>query len=307
MCYRDLFESENSMMPSVHCLLNLSVLVLSVTVAQADGNSIEPATVVNVWPEQKMPGRAADQTEAFKSPERKDAIRITNVSCPTLSVFPATTDHSGPAPAMLVCPGGGYGYVVMDKEGTEIAEWLSSNGITAIVLKYRTPKNRAGALQDIQRALSVTRAHATEWNVDPDRLGAIGFSAGGHLAAIASTQFDQRSYPPIDDVDKQSCRPDFAVLVYPAYLDDSKGQVSPDLNLKADIPPTLIVHSEDDKKYVPGSKLYYAALKQKTKPHEFMLYPSGGHGYGLRCEKAARSWPEAALRWFRKIGISEAK
>jgi len=288
-------------------LLNLSVVALLVTVARADENSTEPVAIVNVWPEQKMPGRAADQPEAFKSPERKDAIRITNVSRPTLSVFPATSDHSGPAPAMLVCPGGGYGYVVMDKEGTEIAKWLSSSGITAIVLKYRTPNNREGALQDIQRALSVTRAHATEWKIDPKRLGAIGFSAGGHLAATASTQFEQRSYAPIDEVDKQSCRPDFAVLVYPAYLDDSKGQVSRDLNLKANIPPTLIVHTEDDKKYVPGSKIYYAALKQKPEPHEFMLYPNGGHGYGLRCEKAARAWPDAALAWFRKIGISDAK
>lgn len=295
------------MRPSVHCLLNLSVVALLVTVAQADEKSTEPVAIVNVWPEQKMPGRVADQPEAFKSPERKDAIRITNVSRPTLSVFPATSDHSGPAPAMLVCPGGGYGYVVMDKEGTEIAEWLSINGITAIVLKYRTPQNREGALQDIQRALSVTRAYTTEWKIDPKRLGAIGFSAGGHLAATASTQFEQRSYAPIDEVDKQSCRPDFAVLVYPAYLDDSKGQVSPDLNLKANIPPTLIVHTEDDKKYLPGSKLYYAALKHKPEPHEFMLYPNGGHGYGLRCEKAARAWPDAALAWFRKIGIHDAK
>lgn len=295
------------MKPSVHCLLNLSVVVLLVTLARADEKSTEPVAIVNVWPEQKMPGRAADQPEAFKSPERKDAIRITNVSRPTLSVFPASSDCSGPAPAMIVCPGGGYGYVVMDKEGTEVAEWLSSNGITAVVLKYRTPKNREGALQDIQRAFSVTRAHAAEWKIDSNLLGAIGFSAGGHLAAIASTQFEKRSYPPIDAADKQSCRPDFAVLVYPAYLDDSKGQVSPDLNLNVNIPPTLIVHSEDDKKYVPGSKLYYAALKQKSEPHEFMLYPSGGHGYGLRCEKAARAWPDAALTWFRKIGISEAK
>jgi acetyl esterase/lipase len=204
---------------------------------------------------------------------------------------------------MIVSPGGGYGYTVIDKEGTEIAAWLNSYGFNALVLKYRTPNNRAGALQDAQRALSLARARAAEWNLDPQRLGIIGFSAGGNLAAKASTRFDERSYAAIDAVDEQSCRPDFAVLVYPAYLDDKDGHVSPDLNVNADVPPTLIVHSEDDQNYVPGSKLYAAALDAAKRPQEFLLYPTGGHGYGLHCERDARAWPNAAIAWLGKNGI----
>ena len=157
-------------------------------------------------------------------------------------------------------------------------------------------------MQDLQRALSLARAHAAEGNLDPKRLGVIGFSAGGNLAAKASTQFDQRAYPAVDAVDQQSCRPDFAVLVYPAYL-GNEGKVSPDLNLKAHIPPTLIVHSEDDTPHVPGSKLYHAALEEAKVAHEFKLYPTGGHGYGLRSTKDARVWPEDALEWLHKIGM----
>lgn len=253
-----------------------------------------------------MPGRGANEAEGEASPERTDAIRITNISRPTLTIFPAPKkDSPAPAPAMIVCPGGGYGYVVYDKEGTEIAAWLNSNGIAALVLKYRVPNNRAGAMQDVQRALSLARAHAAEWNIDPGRLGIIGFSAGGNLAAKASTQFDARTYPAIDAVDQLSCRPDFAVLVYPAYLDDKNGHVSPDLKLNPNVPPTLIVHSEDDKTFVPGSKLYHAAMDEAKVPNEFLLYSTGGHGYGLRCTKDARAWPEAALKWLHKIGVQQ--
>ena len=261
--------------------------------------------VVDVWPEGKMPGRGAKEPEGdFLKPDeltpRTDAKRITNVSRPMLTLFPAKEEN---APAMIVCPGGGYSYVVVDKEGYEIAAWLNSNGVSAAVLKYRTPHNRDGALQDVQRALSLARAHAAEWHLDPQRLGVIGFSAGGNLAARASTSFDERAYPAIDAVDRQSCRPDFAVLVYPAYLDDKNGQVATNLNLKANIPPTLIVHSEDDKTFVPGSKLYKTALDAAKVPNEFLLYPTGGHGYGLHCERDAKAWPPAALDWLQKHGL----
>ena len=249
--------------------------------------------VVDVWPEGKMPGGGAKEPEAERP--SKDAFhRITNVSRPTLSLFPAPKTDK-PAPTMIVCPGGGYNYVVVDKEGSEIAAWLNTNGFNALVLKYRVPKNRAGALQDVQRAISLARAHAAEWNIDPQRLGIIGFSAGGNLAAKASTRFDERTYLAMDEIDKQSSRPDFAVLVYPAYLATTNGQLSSDLNLKANIPPTLILHSEDDKSYVPGSKLYHAALDEAKLAHTFKLYPTGGHGYGLHCTGDAKVWPEFAL------------
>lgn len=249
-----------------------------------------------------MPGQGAHEPEVRHSPERTDAVRITNVSRPTLSVFPAPAAKP-PASAMIVCPGGGYSYVVVDKEGSDIAAWLNTNGIAALVLKYRVPNNRAGALADVQRAIRLAREHAAEWNIDPKRLGVIGFSAGGNLSAKASTQFGDPAYPALDVVDRQDCRPDFAVLVYPAYLDDRNGHIAPDLNLKARIPPTLIVHSEDDKTFIAGSKLYDAALSAAGVPHRFNLYPTGGHGYGLRCTRDARAWPQDALEWLRSIGI----
>ena len=180
---------------------------------------------------------------------------------------------------------------------------IQSGGNHGIGLEYRTPDNRDGALQDVQRAIRLTRANAAEWGIDPKRIGVIGFSAGGHAAARASNQFERRFYEPLDQIDDISCRPDFAVLVYPAYLDDKKGSVTTDLDLKADIPPTLIVHSEDDKTHVVGSRIYSDALKKAGKDHAFRLYTSGGHGYGLHSKGAASVWPEAAVEWLKHSGM----
>ena len=284
--------------------MKLACLVLALfagVAAAQDVPALKAAKfTVDLWPEGKMPGSGAREPQALHSPERTDATRVTNVSRPTISFFPV--EKQG-APAMIVCPGGGYTYAVVDKEGTEIAAWLNRNGIAAFVLKYRVPNNRDGAFQDVQRALSMVRSRAAEWHLDPKHLGVIGFSAGGHLSARASNRFDERAYPAIDDIDQQSCRPDFAVLVYPAYLDNGKGGLSPILNPQADIPPTLIVHSEDDAKFVAGSKLYDAALTEAKRDHQFLLYPTGGHGYGLHCEREAKAWPDATLAWFAKIGV----
>lgn len=259
-------------------------------------------TVINVWPEAKMPGKGAKEPEA--EVKRKDGFhRITNVSVPTLTLFQAKRADNSPTPAIIVCPGGGYSYCVVDKEGSEIASWLNQHGISALVLKYRTPNNREGAFQDVQRALSLTRANAAEWKIDPKRLGVIGFSAGGNVAAKASAPPEARSYAALNAIDQQSCRPDFAILVYPAYLDDKMGGVSPDLSLKASIPPTLIIHSDDDKTHVVGSKVYHEALNAAKIAHEFKLYPTGGHGYGLHCEREARAWPEDALKWLETVGV----
>ncbi len=288
------------------CIPLVFALIARTACAQAASPSAPPPAAplatVAVWPEGKMPGQGAKESER-DVPSKGDGVqRITNISRPMLTFFPAPKKGT-PAPAVIVCPGGAYSYVVHDKEGTEIAAWLNANGINALVLKYRTPNNRAGALQDLQRALSLTRSRAAEWQVDPKRLGVIGFSAGGNLAAKASAPVEARAYPAIDAVDQQSCRPDFAVLVYPAYLDAKSGHVAPDLNLKASLPPTLIVHSEDDKTHVVGSKIYHAALEAANVPHEFKLYPTGGHGYGLRCTKDAKAWPDYALEWLRKAGL----
>jgi acetyl esterase/lipase len=273
------------------------LLTLLLTSSLLSAETVEP-----VWPEGKMPGTSTPKAEA-EVPRNDGFLRITNVSQPTLGLFPAPRDDGKPTPAVIICPGGGYRYTVMDKEGSAIAEWLNKAGISGLVLKYRTPSNREGALQDVQRAISLTRANAAAWNIDPEKVGVIGFSAGGNLAAKASTRFEDRTYPSIDKIDEQSCRPDFAVLVYPAYLDDKKGQVAQDLNLEVKIPPTFIVHSEDDKNHVVGSKIYSAALTERKLAHEFKLYPTGGHGYGLHSEGEARAWPGAALQWFRQLDL----
>lgn len=260
---------------------------------QASANA-QPSAVVPLWPPGAMPGRGADAPE-MDAPSKGDGVRrTTNVSVPTLTVFPGPKGERAPA-AVIVCPGGGYSYVVQDKEGSEVAAWLNAAGFTALVLKYRVPQNRDGALQDLQRALRLARANAEAWNLDPKRLGALGFSAGGNLVAKASNHFG-KPYPALDGVDSLSCRPDFAVLVYPAYLGKG-GVLASDLDLTADIPPTLILHSKDDANYVPGSVLYDTALTAAGKQHTFINYPTGGHGYAMRCELEARAWPLACLEW----------
>jgi acetyl esterase/lipase len=286
-------------MKSLTILSSVIFIIIALTTNVLADDTKPATTTIDVWPQGEMPGQAATETE--QDNPANNVHRITNVSRPTLSLFPAPK-KGGRAPAMIVCPGGGYSYVSFDKEGTEIATWLNANGFTALVLKYRVPNNREGALQDLQRALSLVRTHAAEWNIDRKRLGVIGFSAGGNLGAKASTLFAERTYRTIDGVDRESCRPDFVVLVYPAYL-DKDGKVAPDLNLKAKIPPTLIISTEDDKNYVAGCKLYHAALDTAKVPNAFLLYATGGHGYGLRSDKEVRVWPQAALDWLHKVGI----
>ncbi len=261
-----------------------------------------PGIVVPVWPEGKMPGHGANLPEgALPS---KDAIeRLTNISQPMLTVYQAP-HTTGPVPALVICPGGGYRELAYNLEGTEIAAWINSLGMTAILLKYRVPGNPEGAYQDLQRAVRLARAHARDWNILPDKLGVIGFSAGGHLTARLSNNFSQSSYPAIDAADALSCRPDFVVLVYPAYL-AVKGNLSldPRMTVTANTPPTLIVHVEDDRAYEPGSKLYDAALTAANVPHAFLLYREGGHGWGLRSKKEVKVWPIDAANWLRKTAI----
>ena len=201
---------------------------------------------------------------------------------------------------MIICPGGGYQILAMNKEGTELASWLNTQGITGIVLKYRVPGNRDDALQDLQRAVRLARARARDWNIDPTRLGVMGFSAGGHLCARLSTGHGGAFYEAIDEADKLSDRPDFAILVYPAYLGE-KGALAQNLKVSERVPPTFIVHTEDDKSFVAGSKLYTTALASAKVSHEFALFETGGHGYGLRCTKEAKVWPERCMAWLKTI------
>ena len=257
--------------------------------------------VVPLWPAGKMPGHGADESERHNNWKPGGYLRITDVSDPTIEIFKAP-HASGPVPAVIICPGGGYGMVGYDVEGTQPAAWLNSLGITGIYLKYRVPKNRDGAFQDIQRAVRLVRSRAAEWNIDPAKVGALGFSAGGHLAARLSTNFAEPAYPEIDSADKLSCRPDFVMLVYPAYL-EAHGKLAPELPITPAIPQTLIVHNEDDPGYLRGSRIYDAALTAANIPHQFLLYHTGGHGYGLHSNGDVKLWPSQAADWLKKIGI----
>jgi acetyl esterase/lipase len=204
---------------------------------------------------------------------------------------------------VIVCPGGPYSILAYNKEGTEISAWLNTIVITGIVLKDRVPGNQDGAFQDIQRALRLVRQNAAQWNIAPNRLGVMGFSAGGHLCARLSTNSDQPTYPKLDAADEGNLRPDFAILVYPAYLSRVPGKVAADLPISAKTPPTFIVHTEDDKSFVVGSKLYHAALDAAKVPNEFFLCATGGHGYGLRSTKEVSVWPKKVQEWLVKSGV----
>jgi acetyl esterase/lipase len=218
-----------------------------------------------------------------------------------MTVYPAPSAQK-PAPAVIICPGGGYQILAINKEGSDIAAWLNTQGIVGIVLKYRVPQNREGALQDLQRAVRLARSKHKDWNIDATRIGVMGFSAGGHLCARLVTNHGTAFYPPIDDADKLPDRPDFAVLVYPAYL-DKQNHLAADLPVSAKIPATFIVHSDDDKSFIAGSKFFAEALTKAKVEHEFALYPTGGHGYGLHSKGEAKAWPGRCEQWLERMKL----
>jgi acetyl esterase/lipase len=239
----------------------------------------------------------------------KPLVRLGNVSTPTLTVYSPQGKNTGAA--VVVFPGGGYSILAIDLEGTEVCDWLNSAGITCVLLKYRVPNTgpypkSVAALQDAQRALGLVRLHAAEWNIDPHRIGVLGFSAGAHLAAALSTHFDKRLYDPLDAADKLSCRPDFAVVVYPGYLAlaDKNFAPNPEINPTADTPPTFIVQAEDDPVHVENAVVYFMALKNAKVPAELHIYAQGGHGYGLRrTALPVTTWPQGVETWLRTIQV----
>jgi acetyl esterase/lipase len=242
----------------------------------------------------------------------KPLIHLGNVSDPTITLYKADS-HIDTGATVVVFPGGGYYILALDLEGTEVCEWLNSIGVNAVLLKYRVPRRTglpayAAPLQDAQRAVGIVRSHAAEWGIDPKRVGVLGFSAGGNLCAELSSNFKTRSYPRIDAADDLSCRPDFQVLVYPGYLvRDGEGyKVNPDLTVSADTPPTFLVMAEDDPVHVENVFAYGMALKEAKVPFELHVYPTGGHGYGLRPTRdLVTTWPARAADWMRSRGLLE--
>ena len=256
-------------------------------------------SVIKVWPEGRAPLKTSDAPEKV-NPSKDDIVRLTDVNEPTLTAFLAK-DTGRPNPAVMVCPGGGYGILAWNHEGTEVAAWLNAQGFSAFVLKYRVPKNRDAAFCDAQRAMGLLRSKAGELNIDPAKLGIMGFSAGAHLSVRTSTNFEKRFYEPVDAADALPSRPDFALIIYPAYLYADGYKLAPELPVTARTPPTFLLQAEDDAPYVDSSLAYFIALKAAKVPVEMHLFPDGGHGYGLRKKgKSTDAWPELAAAWLKR-------
>jgi len=272
-------------------------------------HAAEGPPAIELWPGD-VPGEKGDIGEEKVLPQKegqRQVVRLTNVTRPTVTVYRPEKEKDTGA-AVLICPGGGYHILAMDLEGTEVAEWLNASGVTGIVMKYRVPRRKdrpkhLAPLQDAQRAMSTIRSNAEKWGIDPERIGILGFSAGGHLAASASTNFEKRQYDPIDAVDEVSCRPDFTVLVYPAYLLEGES-LAPEIRVTSQTPPTFFVHAGDDRISPENSVRMYLALKQAGVPAELHVFKGGGHGFGLRpSDDPCSGWPRLCEGWMKAEGI----
>jgi acetyl esterase/lipase len=288
---------------------------------------------VPIWPGAVPDPIPNPKPESVGPPPGRDWWpRANDVSRPTMTVYAARGRNTGVA--VVVFPGGGYRFLAMDLEGTEICDWLISRGITCVLLKYRVPgsgpwwddenKRRVypkvqTALEDAQRTLGLVRQHAAEWQLDPHKVGVIGFSAGGHLVAAVSTHFAQRTYAPVDAADKLSCRPDFAIALYPGHLwahededratrDQTALSLRPDITVGADSPPTFLLQAEDDPvDTVEESLAYYVALQKAGVPTEMHLYAQGGHAFGLRASRLPiAQWPRLVETWLATLGMVDA-
>ncbi len=274
----------------------------------------EPYEVIKLW-KGTPPGPAREvgqETDITKETAKLIAgrriIKLANVAAPEAHVFlPQAETQTGSA--VIICPGGGYGILAWDLEGTEVAEWLNSIGIAAVVLKYRVPTRQVQPkwlqpVQDAQRTISILRSRAEEFRIKKNRIGILGFSAGGHTAAKTALA-TERHYGQQDEFDNASSKPNAAMLIYPAYLNnEDKSGLSDDLVVNKDSPPTFLVHAFNDGIPVEGSLHMALALKKASVPSELHVYDTGGHGYGLRPVKAhpVTSWPERCTAWLDRNG-----
>ncbi|HTV03909.1 MAG TPA: alpha/beta hydrolase [Acidobacteriaceae bacterium] len=279
-------------------------------------------TQILIWPGTPPDTQPTKGPEFAKSSGKsflvagKPATEIDNVSIPTMTVYSPTGKNTGAA--IVVFPGGGYEILAIDLEGSEVCDWLVSRGITCVLLKYRVPAPWSApywgaypqskmALDDAQRTVGLVRFHAAEYHIDPHKIGVLGFSAGGHLVAAVSTHFNHRLYKPIDAADQVSCRPDFAIAIYPGHLwiSNKKLTLNPYVPVTHDTPPTFLLQAEDDSEdNINNSLVYYIALKNAGVPVEMHLYAHGGHAFGLRrTQFPITAWPQLVETWLHTIGI----
>lgn len=282
-------------------------------------------TQILLWPAGKMPD-AIPVTKPESVTISKNLIAgkpitdVWDVTQPTITIYSPITKNTGAA--VMVFPGGGFHGLAIDLEGTEICEWLASQGITGILLKYRVPNSGPNwneqckcevqpkaptALEDAQRALGLVRLNAAKWHINPNKIGVIGFSAGGYMVADISTHFKKRAYSPVDAADKESCRPDFAIALYPGHM-QMEGKpfvLNPNIRFTKETPPTFLLQAEDDPvDSIDYSLLYYIGLKNAGVPVEIHLYAKGGHAFGLRrTHFEITHWPKLVERWLKSIDM----
>jgi acetyl esterase/lipase len=281
-------------------------------------------TQIPIWPGAIPDTRPTNGPENMQSTGTRSLVAgkpwlaVERVAQPTMTVYSPPGKNTGAA--MIVFPGGGYDILAIDLEGTEACDWLVAKGVTCVLLKYRVPAPRSApdwgaypqsamALEDAQRTISLVRSRAVEWHIDPHKIGVLGFSAGGHLVAATSVHFDKRIYNAVDSADNESCRPDFAVALYPGHLSRKEGtlDLNPDIanRITAQTPPTFLLQNEnDDSDTIWDSVSYYAALIKAHVPVEFHSYAEGGHAFGLRRTKyPATAWPSLVETWLHNVGM----
>jgi acetyl esterase/lipase len=313
----------------VQILMKPTIFALCVAVALgcdgAQANSWRPSgghTQVPIWPEaipdaHPVEGSEESKTVTDRPVAGRSWVNVEPVSQPTMTVYSPAIKNTGVA--VVVFPGGGYQTLAIDLEGTEVCDWLTSKGITCVLLKYRVPgdgrRPHSGAypdspmaLEDAQRTMGLVRMHAAEWHIDPHKIGVLGFSAGGHLVAAISTHFEKRLYARVDPADDESCRPDFGVALYPGHMLEhttKKFELNPYVPVTNQTPPTFLVQDEDDPvDDVENSLVYYVALKKAGVPVEMHLYAHGGHAFGLRRTTfPVTAWPQLMETWLATIGM----
>lgn len=272
----------------------------------------EPLTLP-LW-KGEVPGEKNQKVGEEKVEDKNnDGItRTSNVSKPTITVYPAPADKANGA-AVIVAPGGGYSILASKHEGSDVCEWLNDLGVTAILLKYRVPRRvnltmHHAPMQDAQRAVSMVRSKASEWKIDPKRIGILGFSAGGHLTATVLTSDGSVSFPK-EDVDKHSSIPNFGLLIYPAYLKSKEdpNKLVAEVSVDKNTPPSFVVVAHGDSRFVEGSALYYLAMQRAKRQCELHIYGKGGHGFGMKnIPERVGEWTTQAGDWMKEMGLLEA-
>lgn len=296
------------------------IAVLMAALFAASHAKASAPLVLDLWPGKPpgdLPTRGEEKAFIADMPKYGRNLLITNVTKPTLTVYPHI--GRGVSTAVIVCPGGGYWNLFWDKEGEQVADWLNLNGMTAIILKYRVPRPPnvpedalpMGPQMDAQRAVRVVRSHAAEWGIDPRRIGMVGFSMGAHLSAMTATNFGTRAYEPIDALDEDySSRPDFAILCYPDWLTGARygksiNELSPAMNIPRDTPPIMLIHASDDSTALSeNSAVFYLALKRAGVPAELHIFATGEHDFGvIQDGSLPSSWPGLCIKWMRSMDL----